>query len=251
MKQFKWFFLCFITSLAFSSCTRDVYPTYNSTQLSVSDLGGELYGFSYSGNHTGMSLELHGDSVEYEVGLKSEKKIVLDKKIVYSARVSLAVSKNIDSSISKITRLVSLHKGFVQQSSSSSLEVKVPPQELKAIISAIDNIGEITYKNISSSDITNQYYDAAIRLENLEKARKRYLDLLEKAQTVEEVLKVEKELERVNTDMEVLKGRLKRMNSEVAYSTINIYIYKKSKPGILGYPFVWLYKGVSWLFVRK
>jgi hypothetical protein len=23
------------------------------------------------------------------------------------------------------------------------------------------------------------------------------------------------------------------------------------KPGVLGYPFVWLYKGVSWLFVRN
>lgn len=247
MKQFKWFFLCFSFVFFFSNCSNKIQDAARYYEAST------YYGntdYSNSSGHIN-SFALIGDSVDYEVGVKSEKKVILEKKIVYKASLSVAVTKNVDSSISKIIRLVSLHKGFVQHSSSSSLEVKVPPQELKAIISAIDNIGEITYKNISSSDITNQYYDAAIRLENLEKARKRYLDLLEKAQTVEEVLKVEKELERVNTDMEVLKGRLKRMNSEVAYSTINIYIYKKSKPGILGYPFVWLYKGVSWLFVRK
>ncbi|MBU1718111.1 MAG: DUF4349 domain-containing protein, partial [Bacteroidetes bacterium] len=91
--------------------------------------------------------------------------------------------------------------------------------------------------------------DLNIRLENAEKARNRYLELLKLAATVEETLKVEKELERLNTEIDLLKGKLNRYSHLVDFSTIDVYVKQRKQPGPLGYIIKYLYKGVKFLFV--
>lgn len=77
------------------------------------------------------------------------------------------------------------------------------------------------------------------------------MELLEKAQTVEEILKVEKELERLNGEIDQLKGKIKRYDHLTQLATITIHLEEKKKLGILGYISVGLYKAVKWLFVRN
>jgi hypothetical protein len=52
-------------------------------------------------------------------------------------------------------------------------------------------------KNIAGEDVTEEYRDLEIRLDSAEKTRQRYLELLNKAERVKEILKIEKELERL------------------------------------------------------
>jgi hypothetical protein len=99
--------------------------------------------------------------------------------------------------------------------------------------------------------VTDQYADFSIRLENAEKARMRYLELLEKAENVQSALLVEKELERLNETIELLKGQMNRIDHLAAYSTITVYLTEKKKPGVLGYIGIGLYKSVKGLFVRN
>ncbi len=172
------------------------------------------------------------------------------QKIVYTAQMDLTV-KNPDSVSKRIVQLVKNNNGYVQTANNSYLIVKTPNKGMADIVAGIETMGKVTYKNIGADDISDTYYDAATRLDNLNKTRLRYLDLLNKVQTVEEMLKVEKELERINGEIELLKARLARMDNSVQYSTITISLNEKIKPGILSYPFIWLYKGVSWLFVRN
>ena len=106
-------------------------------------------------------------------------------------------------------------------------------------------------KNIVGQDVTEEYTDYKIRLENAEKARKRYLELLAKAEDVEATLKVEKELERLNETIDLLKGKMKRINHLSEYSTITVNLKEKKKPGLLGYIGIAIYHSVKWLFVRN
>jgi hypothetical protein len=62
---------------------------------------------------------------------------------------------------------------------------------------------------------------------------------------------VEKELERLNETIELLKGEMNRINHLTAYSTISVYLKEKKKPGIIGYVGVGIYQAVKWLFVRN
>ncbi|MEL6720337.1 MAG: DUF4349 domain-containing protein, partial [Bacteroidota bacterium] len=82
-----------------------------------------------------------------------------------------------------------------------------------------------------------------------EKTRQRYLELLNKAEKVNEILEIERELERINIDIESMKGQLKRLDGQVDYATITVNLQEKVKPGPLSAVGVGLYKVVRWLFV--
>ncbi len=115
----------------------------------------------------------------------------------------------------------------------------------------IETLEKVKSKNISGNDVTDEYTDYNTRLENAEKTRKRWPELLAKAVTVDEILKVEKELERLNTDIDLLKEQMNRMDHLEEIFNHNRISLRKTKPGIIGYVFVGIYKGVKWLFVRN
>jgi hypothetical protein len=65
-----------------------------------------------------------------------------------------------------------------------------------------------------------------IRLENERKLEKRYLELLDRARTVKEILEIEEKLSRVRQEIESKEGRLRYLDNQVNYSTIGIFIYQ-------------------------
>lgn len=173
-----------------------------------------------------------------------------DKRMmIYNATVNIDV-KSVDSASAQVSAMAKQYNGFVVSSGNYSTTIRVPAASLKDVLARIGTIGKITSKNISGKDVTDEFTDYSIRLDNAEKARKRYQELLAKANTVDEILKVEKELERLNGEIDLLKGKMNRIQHLVEYSTITVYHSKKAKPGVLGYVFVGIYKGVKWLFVR-
>lgn len=236
MKTYTLIFACFVAVLLSSCATRSYTQKYSAS-------AGRNEGYDGRRSSYGAFEKVQ------------DKEMMLDtvgsaQKITYTSAISLEV-KNTDTALVQISRLAKATGGYVQSTGGDYAVIKIPSKGMNDAIEAIGALGKITDKNIYAEDITDAYYDAATRLDNLDKTRLRYLELLSKAQTVEEMLKVEKELERVNGEMEILKGRLARMDNSVQYSTITVSMYKKIKPGILGYPFVWAYKGIGWLFVRK
>lgn len=170
--------------------------------------------------------------------------------VIYNARLTMKVHQA-DTFNIQLAKLAQQYEGYVVSLGSTSSVIRVKAEHLGAALEALKGKGKMEKKTISGEDVTEQYHDYEIRLDNLSKARARYLELLAKAENVEAALKVEKELERVNIDMESLKGKLESMKHLAAYSTISINLEQRHKTGILGYVFVGLYKGVKWLFVRS
>lgn len=99
------------------------------------------------------------------------------------------------------------------------------------MIVELKQIGNVVYEQVTSEDITEAYYDTKIRLENAEKFQKRYLDLLSKAKTVEESVKVEQELHRITNEIDTLKGKMNLYQNMVQYSKINVYLVERERKG--------------------
>lgn len=175
--------------------------------------------------------------------------VTKERKVIYNARLTLTV-KNIDSANAFITSLVNNYEGYLVTVGNSKTEIRVKSIFLNNTLSDLNKIGTVTNKNVFGQDVTEEYFDNEIRLENAKKARQRYLELLQKAENVATTLLVEKELERLNGEIDIIEGKLKRMNHLTEFSTIDIYLEQKEKLGILGYIFVGLFKGIGWLFVR-
>ena len=174
----------------------------------------------------------------------------LDQKILYSAELSLSVSV-VDSANLQIQQIAKSYGGFISEIGTQKSVIRVKAEQLEAAINAIVLLGKLQKKNIIGLNVTDEYYDYQVRLDNAQKARERYLQLLSQAENMEAALKVERELERLNEVIDLLTGRINRMDQFEKYSTITIYLKEKSKPGVFGYIGLGLYHAVKWLFVRK
>lgn len=95
---------------------------------------------------------------------------------------------------------------------------------LKAIAAGPDLIMN---KSVNLSDVTDQFYDLSTRLENNKAVELRYRELLKKASAVKDILEIERSLGEIRGEIETQQGRLNRMESEIAFSTLNINLYQE------------------------
>lgn len=217
--------------------------------------------FDY-GNNTNGAFEVQADALYANANGKldsEERKSYSDfnskteysgpKMLVYNANMGITV-KNSDTTISQITRIAAEQKGYVVSKSNYRITIRIESEKLDGTIAQVSKLGKLTSKSVSTTDVSDNYADIKIRLDNAEKARTRYLELLAKAENVEAALKVEKELERLNTEIDQLRGQMIKMEHDVRFSTLTVSVNQKQKLGPLGYLFVGIGKGIGWLFVR-
>lgn len=172
------------------------------------------------------------------------------KKILFSAVLLLTVEIP-DSTNFHIEKIARKYNGYVNEIGTFRTIIRVESNKLNDAIQEISALGKVQNKNLTGQDVTEEYLDYKIRLENAEKSRKRYLELLAKAENVEAALKVERELERLNASMDLLKGKMNRIDHLSEFSTITINLRERKKPGPIGYVGMGLYHAVKWLFVRN
>lgn len=228
----KNYVLLFISALIVMAC---------SSSRSTSETTQWEYNTADNGGFVVVSSEKLGETGEIPVNN--------ERKIIYNALFHIRVF-NTDSANAQLSRIAEKYEGYVLSSGSYETVIRVKSKHLNTVLSSVTSIGDVTYKNVYSNDVTDDYDDYTIRLENATKTRDRYLELLEKAVNVEEILLIEKELERLNEEIELLKGRLTRFDHLIEYSTITVQLKERKKLGLLGAIFVGLYKGTRWLFVR-
>jgi len=105
--------------------------------------------------------------------------------------------------------------------------VKIPPAKLSEFEAGLhENFGddEITRYVLNSEDITADYNDTAIRLKSLKKTHEQFLEILKKANTVKEIMEVQKEISNIESDIDQAEGRIRMWDKLVEYATIDISI---------------------------
>lgn len=209
-----------------------------------------LLGSCKTAEYSKMSTSMNAQDRQESADSNFEPTFEEDRKVLYSANLNLAV-KNRDSTASQIAATAKRYNGYVNETGTYRCIIRVKSDQLNSAIEDLSTLGKVTSKNIHGADVTESYLDSKLRLDNAEKSRNRYLELLEKAVSVQEILLVEKELERLNVTIEMLKGKMNRIDHLDEFSTITINLRVKKKPGILGYVFVGAYEAVKWLFVRN
>ena len=174
----------------------------------------------------------------------------LDQKLIYTASLTLDVEKDLfEKTLEGIANRAKEKKGYVVSLSTQSITIKVPTTIFKESMAELKKLGEVASENVQVQDITEEFQDVEIRLANAEKLQKRLTQLLAKAATVEDTIKVETELSRVTEKIEALKGKMRLYSNQVDFSTISIYLQEPVKLGPLGWVSYILYRGIKWLFV--
>lgn len=161
--------------------------------------------------------------------------------VVYNAVINVVVER-ISDSINSIEKTVVEMGGYMQEMTSNSITLKVPADKFQRAIAEVEKLGDVTKRDIKGTDVTEEMRDLNIRLKNAEEARDKMMSLLEKAESVEDALKIEKELERITETVELLKGKISYLQNKVNYSTLTVQFNSPipQEDFILATPFFWV-----------
>ncbi len=111
-----------------------------------------------------------------------------------------------------------------------TLRIRIPSTHYEQFISEIENgNGKVLYKEISARDVTDQFVDLETRLVNKRSYLNRYRELLKQAKTIKEVLEVEEQIRVLEEEIESAEERLRLMNDQVNYSTLELTLTKEKE----------------------
>ena len=154
------------------------------------------------------------------------------RKRSFSVMLSFHITGASHSAVKKVSNIAEKFSGYVAQSDMSSATIKIPVKNADVFITQIEKIGEITHREFKCNDVTEEYSDLEIKCKNLLALRDRYTELLKKTSTVTDVLEIEKELGRVCTEYEQIKGKLNLLKNQVEMAEVFVTFASVSKPEI-------------------
>jgi hypothetical protein len=158
----------------------------------------------------------------------------IERKIIYTADVDLVV-EDFTPITSQVDAMVKRHGGFIAssqvsgetgQSRSGHWKLRVPITRFDEFLQeAQGKLGEVRSLARNSQDVSEEYYDVEARIRNKRQEEARLLKLLaEQTGSLEDVLRVERELSRVREEIERLEGRLRVLADLTSLTTITLRI---------------------------
>lgn len=153
-----------------------------------------------------------------------------DRMIIRNGYLTLVV-EDVAGTIEQIARIAGSYNGFVVSSNSwqergrtmGDITIRVDAERFDEAIRTLSDMAvEVKRESTSGQDVTEEYVDLESRLKNLEVSKARLLELMEKAGTVEEILKVEIELTNTGSEIEQIKGRMQYLEQSSALSSIQV-----------------------------
>jgi hypothetical protein len=143
----------------------------------------------------------------------------VERMLIYSGDVRVEVARAEDAAKEFLAK-VEEWGGYLQSQSGTELQVRIPAKHFEDAFAAVRAAGRVLSESRQSNDVTEEFVDLGIRVENARKSRERLLEILKLAIEVEDILKVEKELRRLTEEIERMEGRLKFLRDQVSMSTL-------------------------------
>ena len=162
------------------------------------------------------------------------------EKLIYSASATVETTE-FDGTIEKLSALVEQYGGFVESSSvngsnyytqsrgysstrCASYVIRVPSDKFSALMGSLSTLGNVPYSHTYTENITAQYYDTDARLTAYQTQEARLLEMMEAAETVEDLIAIEEKLTELRYQIESLQSTLKNWDRQVAYSTLDLEV---------------------------
>lgn len=162
------------------------------------------------------------------------------EKIIYSANAMIE-SVDYEATVQGVYDMVERFGGFVQSSSISgsdyysaargrhslryaSFTVRIPSENFETLTSSLSELGNVPYCNTYSENVSAQYYDVQSRLTAYRTQEARLLEMLEIAETVEDLLAIQQQLTEVQYEIDSLQSTLTNYDRRISYSTVDIEV---------------------------
>lgn len=154
-------------------------------------------------------------------------------KVIYTADLSLE-TKEFDQASQSLASVTAELGGYFESRSVSqggryrSLDcvVRVPAENFVAFLDRAGEAAHTTYRHEYSDDVSEAYYDSEARLTTQRTKLERLQELLSQAENMADIITIESAISDTELEIEYLTGSLRKYDSQIQYSTVNISLYE-------------------------
>jgi len=160
------------------------------------------------------------------VVVSGDRNLILTAKIDMRSKDPWATSDRAQAIASGLGGdVLNLSQSGTADTRSASLTIRVPSSRFGDALQALKSLdGEIQTSGVSAQDVTDQFVDLQARLTAKQAEEQRYIAILNRANTIDEILKVDASLGSVRTQIEQLTAQINSIKGRTEFSTISMSI---------------------------
>ena len=173
-------------------------------------------------------------------GAENDAPEVDPEKIIYSSDVTVETT-SFDETVARVEGMAKEYGGWIESSSvnganfydvsrgysrnrNASFSLRIPSSRFNEVMGTLSELGNIPYSHTYTENVTAQYYDVQARLTAYEAQETRLLEMMELAETVEDVILLESRLSELRYQIESLQSTLKNWDRRVSYSSVYLTV---------------------------
>lgn len=174
-------------------------------------------------------------------GTESEPIKVTERKIIKTGSISFETDE-LKKTREHINKAVKEFDAYISSDSENkytskveqTVTIRVPFAKfddlLAKIVSGADHLDS---RNINARDVTEEYVDVKTRIKTKKELEARYLEILKKANSVSDIMEVERQIGVLREEIESAEGRLRYLENQASLSTLTVtfYEYHESEKG--------------------
>ena len=171
----------------------------------------------------------------------SSEVVDTSRKLITTMNVSTE-TEDLDSVLFQVQNKVKELGGYIESSDiyngssysgsrrrNACLTLRIPANNLDKFIEVVEDSTNITNKSTNVEDVTLNYVDIESKKNALTSEEKRLLEILEKAETVEDIITIEQRLSEVRYQIESIESQLRTYDNKINYSTVYLNIDEVTK----------------------
>jgi len=158
----------------------------------------------------------------------------VEQKIIKTGHFTFETTST-EKTFDQLKKSVNQNKGYIQSDEttkynnklSRSLIIRIPNTGFQPVIDSLTkNVKIFDEQKIDLQDVTEEFFDIEARMKAKKELENRYLQLLNKANSIKDMLEIERQLSQIREEIEAQEGRLKYLQNRVSFSTLHINFYE-------------------------
>ena len=270
MKKIRLISLVCILTLLLCSCGAKSDMAYDSAISGTTSGGAMSNGANYDKGYTSSPEASYPTKDDYASGsdisgsgVDADKIAESERKLIKNGNFTVETLEY-EKTVNAIEELIASVGGYVQSSNVSgtgaiasgynqmrraTYTVRLPANDFESFEDGLAACGgSILSRNVYVDEVTDYYYDTAAHLKSLQVQEEQLTELMKKAEKLEVIIQLQSELANVRYQIESLQGTLRRLDSQVAYSTVTIYVNEVYESTVIQAPPKTLGQRISYTF---
>jgi hypothetical protein len=165
----------------------------------------------------------------------SDEAAGFNRKLIYRANLVMPV-EDYSKAQTALRDLVALSGAYILQFSENAntgerggtYTIKVAANGFVSLLDGLEKMSPSLQRNVQGQDVTEEYVDLSSRLKAKQLVETRLLSFMEKASKTDDLLAFSNELSKVQETIEQIKGRMRYLDQNVSFSTIELRMYQQT-----------------------